>query len=271
MKILISLRNFILVMITLSACIVPSCRNKNTVTEPAIVAKTPVTTDFPVFRDISDSIDLPAITTYLKRNMLRSTVTGVVESASIVQGEAVEKGIVAFTIRTKEAAAMKNIQPGDTSLGIKGLIRILTPQDGVISSVVHQAGDFVQEGDELAVIADNKSLVFMLQVPYELTGLIKLNGVCSLLLPDYKRIQGRITGRFPEMDRQNQTISFIVNAGNISKLPENLIASGFIVKNPKTRTAGKRNPDKLLGNEAYKRFNSSQSAGKQRNREWGSS
>jgi multidrug efflux pump subunit AcrA (membrane-fusion protein) len=240
-------------MIMLIAVLLSACRNRTAPSEPEISARTPVTLQNPSFTSISDSIDLPAITTYLKRNVIKSSVAGVIESVSLVQGESISKGKEVFTLRTKEASVLRNNQPADTSLGIRGLIKVFNPQDGVVSSVSHQAGDFVQEGDELAVVADNKSLVFVLQVPYEMTTLIKINGSCSLLLPDNTRMKGRITGRFPEMDKQNQTIGFVVNAGNISKLPENLIASGLIVKNEK-KNVQVLQKQALLGNETQTSF-----------------
>lgn len=240
-------------LLILSACIFPACKNKSKATEPEIIARTPVTAETPSYKDISDSIDLPAITAYLKRNSLRSTVTGVVESVSVVQSQSVAKGKEAFAVRTMEATAMKNSQPGDSTLGLKGLIKILTPVDGIISSVVHQTGDFVQEGDELAVVAETGSMVFMLEVPYELTGIVRINTPCLLFLPDNTRIRGRITSRFPEMDKQNQTIRFVVNAGNISKLPENLIASGLIVRNERKHVQVLPR-QAVLGNETLTSF-----------------
>ncbi|MGD0340765.1 MAG: HlyD family efflux transporter periplasmic adaptor subunit [Bacteroidales bacterium] len=207
-----------------------SCRHKNESTGNRIIAKTPVTAGTPSFKDISDTIDFPAITNYLKKNVLKSSITGVIESINAVQGEATVKGKQLFALRTMEASAMKNSQPGDSTLGLKGVIRIFSPQDGVISTVSHQAGDFVQEGDELAVIADSRSLVFILEVPFEMTGYIGLNRNCSLSLPDNTRMTGKITAKLPEMNIQNQTVRYVVTAQEISKLPENLIASALIVK-----------------------------------------
>lgn len=230
-----------------------ACRNSKAPEEPVTLARTPVTVVNPAIGDISDSIDFPAIATYLKRNVIRSSTSGVVESVNIVQGGNAEKGSLAFSVRTKEAAVLKNAQPSDSSLGIKGLVKILSPRDGVVSSVSHQAGDYVQEGDELAVVADVSSMAFILEVPYEMAASIKPNTNCSLVLPDFSRLTGRITGRFPEMDKQNQTISFKVEAGNLSKIPENLIASGLLIRSEK-KNAQVLPRQALLGNETQTLF-----------------
>jgi multidrug efflux pump subunit AcrA (membrane-fusion protein) len=242
-----------LLLLTLILLLSPSCRNKNVNTAIPVMAKTPVTVGSPVFRDISDTIDFPAITAYLKKNVLKSSITGVIESVSVIQGETIAKGKQAFTIRTREASAMKNNQPGDSTLGFKGVIRIFSPQEGVISIVSHQTGDFVQEGDELAVIADSRSLVFILEVPFEMSGYIELNRNCSLLLPDNTRITGKITAKLPEMNMQNQTVRYVITAEKTSKLPENLIASVLIVKESKKHVQVLPGPA-ILGNETQTNF-----------------
>ena len=242
-----------LLLLTLILVLSPSCRHKSENTESQIIAKTPVSTGIPAFRDISDTIDFPAITSYLKKNVIKSSITGVIETVSAIQGETIAKGNQVFTLRTREASAMRNSQPGDSALGLKGVIRIFSPQDGVISSVSHQTGDFVQEGDELAVIADSKSLVFILDVPFEMISYIGLNRNCALSLPDNTRMTGKITAKLPEMNMQNQTVRYVVTAEKTSKLPENLIASALIVKESRKHVQVLPR-SAVLGNETLTNF-----------------
>ena len=242
-----------LLLLTLILVLSSSCRHKNENTETRIIAKTPVTAETPSFRDISDTIDFPAITSYLKKNILKSSITGVIESVSAIQGETIAKGNQAFTLRTREASVMRNNQPGDSSLGFKGVIRILSPQDGVISSVSHQADDFVQEGDELAVVADSRSLVFILEVPFEMVSYIVLSRNCTLSLPDNTRMAGKITAKLPEMNMQNQTVRYVITAEKTSKLPENLIASALIVKESRKHVQV-LSRSAVLGNETLTSF-----------------
>ncbi len=240
-------------MLTMIVLLSPSCRNRNVNSGSPIIAKTPVTTGTPAFMDISDTIDFPAITSYLKKNVLKSSITGVIESVSAIQGETVSKGKQIFTLKTQEASAMKNSQPGDSTLGFKGVIKVFSPQDGVISTVSHQAGDFVQQGDELAVIADSKSLVFILEVPFEMTSYIGLNKNCALSLPDNSRMAGKITSKLPEMNIQNQTVRYVITAEKTSKLPENLIASALIVKESR-KNVQVLPRSAVLGNETLTNF-----------------
>jgi hypothetical protein len=248
-----TLRYLAAATVIILATVFYSCHNSKTSVKPAIISRTPVTIVNPLYSNISDSSDFPAITTYLKRHIIRSSIAGVIESVSIVQGGNTNRGREAFTIRTKEAAVLGNNQPADTANGVNGFVKLQSPHDGIVSSVAHQKGDFVKEGDELAVIADNKSLVFILEVPFEIAGTVNINSTCSLQLPDYTRMKGKITGRFPEMDKQNQTVSFIVDAGNISRLPENLIASGLIAKTEKKNVQALPR-QALLGNETQTKF-----------------
>jgi hypothetical protein len=242
-----------LLLLTLILVLSSSCRHKSEKTEIQIIAKTPVDAGTPAFRDISDTIDFPAITSYLKRSVLKSSISGVIESVSAIQGETISKGNQVFTLRTREASAMMNNQPEDSTLGLKGVIRIFSPQDGVISSVSHQAGDFVQEGDELAVIADSKSLIFILEVPFEMISYIGLNRNCVLSLPDNTRITGKITEKLPEMNVQNQTVRYVVTTEKTSKLPENLIASALIVKESRKQVQVLPR-SAVLGNETLTNF-----------------
>jgi len=216
------------IIMILPAALIISCRGRHESAETKVVAKTPVKIGYPRYADISDTVDFPAITSYLRKNILKSSINGEIESVSAVYGKVVARGEQLFSIRTIEASAMKAAHQADTSLGINGLIRISSPIDGVISSVSHQAGDFVQQGDELAVVSDRGSLVFILEVPFEMNGYIGLDKNCPLLLPDNTRITGRIVSRLPEMNTQNQTVKYVITTADPSKLPENLIASALV-------------------------------------------
>jgi len=133
------------------------------------------------------------------------------------------------------------------------LININSHKEGVISSVSYQKGDFVQEGDELAVISEQNSLVFVLEVPFELNGYIEKNRNCIISLPDKKQIQGTITGKLPEMDIQSQTVRYVVKPSLSGRLPGNLIASISIVKSTNKKALILPKPA-VLGNETQTEF-----------------
>ena len=221
---------FRVVIALVSLGIITACGNQRSTPEKEPEHRTPVTVTEPVYRDISEIVDLPAITEYLVRNVVRSSTTGIIETISVSPGEAVNRGQLLFTIKTLEAAALKDSLPNEANLAFRGIIKVPSPKSGIISEVMHQAGDFVQEGDELSVVADVESLVFILEVPFEMTGFVSKGKECKLVLPDKRVLRGKVRGRLPVMNAQDQTVRYIVDTDNNSRLPQNLIASAEIVR-----------------------------------------
>ena len=247
--------NYLIFTLILSAAIMlPSCKNSGSKSEEEKVeAKTPVTIVSVSDKPISETINLSAVSVFMNKNIIRSATTGTIEDISVTPGDFINRGQLLFTVKTREAMAVQNTQSGDSSLNFKGIIKIFSPREGIMSSISHQNGDFVQEGDELAVIADQNSLVFILEVPFEFKSLIEKRSTCSLRLPDNSVITGLIKGKLPEMNVQAQTISYLVKPVTKSRLPQNLIAMASIVKNNKENAEVLPKPA-VLGNEALTEF-----------------
>jgi biotin carboxyl carrier protein len=144
-----------------------SCGNAVRTPEKTTEIKTPVTVVPVTVKSVKSTVDLPVLTRFMNENIIRATTAGTIEKILIRQGDFVAAGLLLFTIRTREAMALDNTINGDSSLSFKGLINIMSHEEGVINSISYQKGDFVQEGDEMAVISDQKSLVFVLEVPFE--------------------------------------------------------------------------------------------------------
>lgn len=237
-------------------CIVFSlsgCGNKRTIAEEDIEAKTPVTVTTISLKSISETLELPAILNYLRKNIVRSSTTGTVENISIGFGDFVTKGELLFTIKTLEASAIQGSLNGDTNLYFKGLINVNSPGNGIIISISHQKSDFVQGGDELAVLSDQSSMVFNLETPFEQRKYIEQSKTCLLRLPDSTLIRGVISGRMPEMNAQSQTISYFVKPLTANNLPQNLMATAVI--NKKTKENVQVLPRAaILGNEIQTEF-----------------
>jgi biotin carboxyl carrier protein len=235
------------------ALLIAGCGNSGPKAEETIEARTPVTVTSPEFKAISETIEFPAVSEFLKRNTIRSTIAGTVEDVTVTPGEVVEKGRHLFTVKTIEATALQKAYKGDTSLVFKGLISINSPDDGVISSLLHQKGDFVQEGDELAILADQNSIVFKLEVPFESRKYIEQSRTCSLRLPDNTFIKGNISGRLPEMNALSQTVTYFVKPSGGGRLPQNLLAMALV--NKTSRTDAQVLPRAaILGNETQTEF-----------------
>jgi hypothetical protein len=250
-----SFSNCFIFPIVLSAAVtLTCCKNSGNRSEENIIkARTPVTIVSVSEKPISETIDLSAVSVFLNKNIIRSSTAGTIEDISFSTGAFVKSNQLLFTVKTREAMAIGNNQSVDTSLNFNGIIKIFSSKEGIISSISHQNGDFVQEGDELAVIAEQNSLVFILEVPFEFKNLIEKRNTCSLKLPDNSVITGVINGKLPEMNVQAQTISYLVKPVTNSRLPQNLIAVASIVKNSKESTAVLPKPA-VLGNEALTEF-----------------
>ena len=191
---------------------------------------TPVTLTEVAIKPLIETVELPASSTFMRKSIVNSSTTGVIESISINLGDYVIQGQLLFTVKTREASALENIVSNDTSLVFKGLIKINSPKEGVITSISHQNGDYIQEGDELAIISEQSSLVFILEAPYEFSRIIENNKTCQILLPDNRQLKGEISGKLPVMNVQAQTVSFIVKPLTTEKLPENLMARINLIK-----------------------------------------
>jgi multidrug efflux pump subunit AcrA (membrane-fusion protein) len=214
-----------------------ACNRSAATSEEETVVITPVTIVSITYKPVTETIDLPAVTAFINKSIVRSTTTGTVESILNAVGDYVKKDQLLYTITTREASAINNSLKGDSTFSFKGRIKITAPREGVISSISHQNGDFVQEGDELAVIAEQNSLVFILDTPFEFVKYVEQNRSCKIQLPDNKIIIGNITGKLPEMDTQAQTVRYVIRPLFSGRLPANLNAVVSIVKSSRSKAA----------------------------------
>jgi len=197
------------------------------------LAKTPVTFTSINVEPISENIEFNAVSVS-KKNIVRANTAGIINKVEISVGDNVTAGQLVFAIKTKEASALEKSTINDSSLLFQGLIKVKAPKTGTIGTIAHQKGDYVQEGDELATISEQNSLMFLLQVPFELRQYVYLNKSCSIVLPDNTIVNGVISSNLPVMDAQSQTENYLVKPSGIEKLPENLVARVRITKNTKT-------------------------------------
>jgi hypothetical protein len=173
-------------------------------------------------------IELSATSTFLFKATIKAPVTGYVDNMVINPGDAIEKNQLLFTIKTKEAFAI--MDDSLSNLNFKGIVSVKAAIAGLISSIEHPKGDFVTEGDELCQVAVPESVVFILDVPFESAGSIRLNTPCEITLPNNQVINGIIKSRLPSMASSSQTQRFIVRLSEPEGLPENLVSKIKILK-----------------------------------------
>jgi hypothetical protein len=220
------------------ALVLFSCKSKTA--QPAAEAatpevETPVTVTSISTETLTEVVDLNAMSSFLQSSFIKSTANGYIKSSNVKLGQFVHAGQLAFLMQTKEAKALGNtINNLDPSFRFSGLIKINASQNGYITAVNHQAGDYVQDGEQLAVLSDSKSFGFLLNLPYELRQYLANNKTIDLELPDKSHLKGSVGLIMPTVDSQSQTQSVLIKVAAGKPIPQNLIAKVHLVKNART-------------------------------------
>src|SRR4051812_34310363 len=130
---------------------------------------TPVTVTSAHTGPMADTIEMNATSTFLQKSIVKASANGYLTTVNAVVGKTAGNGEVLFVLKTKEAQSIGNtINSLDSTFKFSGLITIKAARTGHITEVNHQVGDYVQDGEQLAVINDVNSFVFVLNLPYEL-------------------------------------------------------------------------------------------------------
>jgi multidrug efflux pump subunit AcrA (membrane-fusion protein) len=192
---------------------------------------TPVTVTALQDSTLSEYVELSAVSAYLEKSFVKANINGYVQKANAKTGKQVQSGNLLFALVTKEARAIGNtINKLDSGFKFTGVSSIRSKSAGVILQVNHQAGDYVQDGEALATISNRNSLVFLLDLPYELNKVIKANKSVNVLLPDGTNLKGQLSGTMPAVDSLAQTQRYIIKVGGGSNIPEGLIAKVRLTK-----------------------------------------
>ena len=218
--------------------VIASCHSKKADEPPeeAVEIIIPVTITDISTQPMAEYFDLNATSAFLQKAYVKASTTGYVTSVNTQIGKLVTAGQTAFVLKTKEAQSIGNtINLLDTSFRFSGIVIIKAGTTGYVTELNHQPGDYVQEGEQLAVISDIQSFVFILNLPYELRPFVLNKEFVELLLPDGKSLIGHITAFTAMVDSASQTQNIILTV-NDKSLPINLIAKVRIQKNAKSST-----------------------------------
>jgi multidrug efflux pump subunit AcrA (membrane-fusion protein) len=223
---------FVLGLVVLLA----SCKGKDTAAAE-VETVTPVSVTGVNDSTMVNYTTLNAISTFQKRSVIKANANGYLQTVKAQIGQYINKGAVIFAIKTKEAQAIGNtINILDTTFKFSGVNRIKAADHGYITQINHQTGDYVQDGEQLAVISDRSSFVFIMQLPYEMRQLVKQNQMVQLTLPDGRNINGSIASFMPTVDTAAQTQGVVIRVNADGTVPENLVAKARIVKTLKQNT-----------------------------------
>lgn len=182
----------------------------------------PVKVVNPALTNLTDNLTLNANTVFQRKEIVRATFQGFVVKVIKKIGDRINAGDEILQLQTKELSGSGSM---DINMGkelFKGLITIKAKTNGVLTEQNHNTGDFVSDGEQLAVISDPSSLMIELNVPYQFVSHLKLGSSCSINLPDGKSLDASIYRILPSIDQASQTQTFLIRLKHAGNLPENL-------------------------------------------------
>ena len=234
-----------------------ACKNKEKAADDEdakVVSQTPVTVTSVDEGKLIDYIDLNAISTTLQKSYVKSNANGYIQEVNTQPGQNVTKGQILFTIKTKEAQSIGNsINILDTTLKFSGINKIRASEAGYTAQLNHQAGDYVADGEQLAIISNRSSFVFLMQLPYELRQYVRQGQSVNLTLPGGKKIEGTVKSFMPTVDTAAQSQGVVLKVSEALEIPENLIAKARIVKSVKNNSTSLPK-EAILANETQTEF-----------------
>ena len=193
--------------------------------------RTPVTVTSVSNIPLNEYIELNATSTYLQQNFVKSNLNGYIQKSNIKFGDRVHRGEILFVLKTKEASAIGNaVDQLDSSFKFSGVNVIRADVSGYVMQLNHQQGDYVQDGEQLAVISDAKSFVFVMNVPYEDKPYVSVGEKVQVILPDTESLDGTIASSMPLVDSVTQTQSYSIKVNFNHTIPKDLIAKVKILK-----------------------------------------
>jgi len=221
-------------MLMVAVALLSSCGSKSSDdsgNDKAVNAQVSVTVTSVSDSDLVDYTMLNASSAFQQKNYVKSNTNGYITKVNTQIGHFVDKGETVFTVKTKEAMSIGNsVNVLDTTFKFSGVNKIKAPMHGYVTQLNHQVGDYVQDGEQLAVISDRSSFAFIMQLPYEMQATVKLNQGVQLTLPDGEKIDGKVTSFMPAVDTASQTQGVVIKINTDKQIPENLVAKARVVR-----------------------------------------
>jgi hypothetical protein len=201
-------------------------------------AGTPVTVTAVAFGPLSETTELNATSAYQLKSTIKASATGYLKGVNAKLGQQISQGYTMFVIKTKEAEALGNtINSLDPSFRFTGLVYIKASENGYVSTLNYKTGDYVTDGEALAVISDINSFAFLMDLPYELKATLASNKELQLKLPDGTILKGYVAAEMPLVDAASQTQQIVIKLRDNKVVPENLIAKVTLIKQFKNNAA----------------------------------
>ncbi|SEA41069.1 HlyD family secretion protein [Flavobacterium gillisiae] len=221
-------------IIVLFLMLLQSCKKEEVaITETETIIPVTVTTIDTT--GIDDYEEVSGTVSYIVKTPIKSIITGYITAVNAKTNDKVVKGKRLFSIKTKEAIALGNdVNKLDPKLNFGSAVSIPSSSTGFITSVNVENGNYVQEGDVLAIINDSNNYGVVINVPFELKKHIAINQQLSIYLPDGTSILATVKQFIPAVDASSQMQSVFLKMNSNDVLPENLIVSVSIPKSNKS-------------------------------------
>lgn len=217
-------------------------------------AGTPVTITSIRIGPLVESIELNATSIFQLKTFIKANATGYLQLVNAQLGRFITRDQEVFIIKTKEAEALGNtINVLDSTFRFTGIVHIKSPGTGYVTTLNYRDGDYVMDGEQLAIISDKNSFCFLLDLPYELRPFLSGNKNVLLKLPDGTQLNGYVASQMPTVDPVSQTQSIVIKVNNSQQIPEGLIAKVILVKKSKSN-AFSLPKDAVLTNETQSEF-----------------
>jgi biotin carboxyl carrier protein len=223
-----------LTVVLVSALSLANCGGKKEVVE-TVKVKVPVTITHPSSGPISESIVLTATSSYQRKNIVSASMQGYVIHIDVAVGDRVEKGQSILVMQTKESHALSMKSIPDSLKEFTGKVTIPASASGIVTSILRQSGDYVQDGEQVCVISDIESFAFVLSVPYDYNRYMKIGETSTLILPDSMHIPARIEKKLATVDAASQTQNYLLVPSSGVTVPENVIAQVSLPTNRKDK------------------------------------
>ena len=202
--------------------IINSCGGNDESTIDEVSSGTPVTITHAFRINLSDYIELNGNTVFLTKEIVRATFQGFISKVYKNIGDFVETGDSLFQIRTMESAAADSLNISFGNRKFKGTVILKAQSDGVLTELNYHQGDFISNGEQLAIISNPSSLRIDVNVPFEDVSKVKIGNNCKIQLPGNEILNGIIDKNIPKVDSATQTQTYYIKLANYKPLPENL-------------------------------------------------
>ncbi|HVO75096.1 MAG TPA: efflux RND transporter periplasmic adaptor subunit [Ignavibacteriaceae bacterium] len=213
---------FLFSLLLIVPIIIISCGRTDENNADQVSSGAPVTITHPFKTNLSDYIELNGNTVFLTKEIIRSTFQGYVEKVYKNVGDDIKSGDDLFQIRTIESAAAESLNISFGGKEFRGTVNLKTQSNGVLTELNYHQGDFVSNGEQLAIISNPSSMRIDVNVPFEDVSKVIIGNSCEIQLPGGENLKGIIDRKIPKVDSASQTQTYLIKLADYKQLPENL-------------------------------------------------